>query len=430
MRRESAAMRMAATAMAVSAAGALAAWPEFRGPTGDGHVPATAGALPTEWSETNHIAWKTAIPHKGWSTPVVLDGRVWLTTATPDGHDFFAIGLDAATGAVRFNGRIFHSDNPEPLGNEMNGYASPSPTIEPGRVYVHFGSYGTACLDSDTGRLIWQRTDLPCRHYRGPGSSPVMFRDLLILTMDGVDVQYVAALDRTTGKTVWKTDRTAEWNDLGPDGLPLKEGDLRKAYSTPFIADVGGRPQIFTVGAKAAYGYDAATGRELWKVTYPQYSAAARPVFSHGLVFISSGAGKSELWAIRPDGKGDVTSSHVAWKASKSIPRIPSPIVVGDLLYLTGEDGGLQCFEAATGVEVWKERIGGNYAASPIHANGHLYFCSQQGKTTVVKAGRAFVPIATNKLDDGFMASPAIDGRALFLRTKTHLYRVEEGADR
>ncbi|OQW95218.1 MAG: hypothetical protein BWK77_07865, partial [Verrucomicrobia bacterium A1] len=340
----------AVAAMAIAfAAGAHASWPEFRGPTGDGHVPATSGTLPTEWSETNHVAWKTPIPHKGWSTPVVLDGRVWLTTATPDGHDFFAVCLDAASGAVRFNGRIFHADNPEPLGNEMNGYASPSPAIEPGRVYVHFGSYGTACLDADTGRAIWQRTDLPCRHYRGPGSSPVMFRDLLILTMDGVDLQYVVALDRKTGKTVWKTDRTAVWNDLGPDGLPLKEGDLRKAYSTPFVGDVNGRPQVFTVGAKAAYGYDAETGKEIWKIVYPQYSGAARPVFSHGLVFVSSGAGKSELWAIRPDGRGDVTSSHVAWKAVKSIPRIPSPIVVGDLLYLTGEDGGLQCLDVATG---------------------------------------------------------------------------------
>lgn len=409
---------------------AWAAWPEFRGPTGDGHVPAASGALPTEWSETNGVAWKTPIPHKGWSTPVVLEGRVWLTTATPDGRDFFAVCLDAATGAVRFNGRIFHTDNPEPLGNEMNGYASPSPAIEPGRVYVHFGSYGTACLDAETGRIIWQRTDLPCRHYRGPGSSPVMFRDLLILTMDGVDVQYVVALDRKTGKTVWKTDRSAVWNDLGPDGLPLKEGDLRKAYSTPLVGEVNGRPQVFTVGAKAAYGYDAENGKELWKIVYPQYSAAARPVFSHGLVFVSSGAGKSELWAIRPDGRGDVTTSHIAWKATKSIPRIPSPIVVGDLLYLTGEDGGLQCLEAATGTEVWKERIGGNYAASPICAGGLLYFCSQQGKTTVVKAGRAFVAVATNKLDDGFMASPAVDGRALILRTKTHVYRIGDSAAR
>jgi outer membrane protein assembly factor BamB len=419
-----------AAAVVGVAAGAWAAWPEFRGPTGDGHVPAASGALPTEWSETNRVAWKTPIPHKGWSTPVVLEGRVWLTTATPDGRDFFAVCLDAATGAARFNGRIFHTDTPEPLGNEMNGYASPSPAIEPGRVYVHFGSYGTACLDAETGRIVWQRTDLPCRHYRGPGSSPAMFRDLLILTMDGVDLQYVVALDRKTGKTVWKTDRSAVWNDLGPDGLPLKEGDLRKAYSTPLVGEVNGRPQVFTVGAKAAYGYDAENGKELWKIVYPQYSAAARPVFSHGLVFVSSGAGKSELWAIRPEGRGDVTTSHIAWKATKSIPRIPSPIVVGDLLYLTGEDGGLQCLEAATGTEVWKERIGGNYAASPICANGLLYFCSQQGKTAVVKAGRAFVAVATNKLDDGFMASPAVDGRALILRTKTHVYRIGDSAAR
>ena len=243
----------------LAASVARADWPDFRGPTWDGHVTGTnAARLPLHWSETNNVIWKTPIPHRGWSTPVILGQQIWLTTATVDGRDFFAVCADATSGKIIFNERVFHCNTPEPLGNNLNSYASPSPVIEPGRVYVHFGSYGTACIETSSRRgneadrtdastsppphvggydfkVRWKRDDLPCRHYRGPGSSPILFRDLLILSMDGVDVQYVVALDKRTGKTVWKTDRSAEWNDLGPDGKPQAEGDLRKAYSTPII---------------------------------------------------------------------------------------------------------------------------------------------------------------------------------------------------
>ena len=207
-------------------------WPEFRGPFGNGHATADdakPAGLPLRWSETENVQWKTLIPDCGWSTPVVMGGQVWLTTATEDGHDFFVLCVDAESGQVRFEQKLFHADKPDPLGNNVNCYASPSPVIEPGRVYVSFGSYGTACLDTATQKTIWQRSDLPCRHYRGPGSSPILFEDLLILTMDGVDVQYLVALDKNTGRTVWKTDRTTAWNDLNADGKPKSEGDLRKA---------------------------------------------------------------------------------------------------------------------------------------------------------------------------------------------------------
>ncbi|MBP8910255.1 MAG: PQQ-binding-like beta-propeller repeat protein, partial [Phycisphaerae bacterium] len=296
------------------------AWPQFRGPTGDGLATAVVGSrirgLPVRWSETENVVWKTAIPHMGWSTPVVMDGQVWLTTATSDGHEFFAICVDAPTGAIRFHEKLFHADHPEPLGNPMNSYASPSPTMEPGRVYVHFGSYGTACLDTKTFEVLWKRDDLPCRHYRGPGSSVILFEDLLILTMDGVDVQYVVALDKATGRTVWKTDRTAAWDDLDEDGKPRSEGDLRKAYSTPLVVDVQGTQRMLTVGAKAVYGYDPRTGEELWKVNTPGFSGAASPVYGQGLAFMITGFGKTELLAIRPDGRGDVTDTHVVWKTA------------------------------------------------------------------------------------------------------------------
>src|SRR6185436_5222289 len=181
---------------------ARADWPDFRGPSGDGHVPAAGNSkpigLPLHWSETNNIKWKTEIPYRGWSTPVILGRQVWVTTAKEDGHDFYAIGVDAETGKVLFNEKVFHSDDPEPLGNgaSMNCYATPSAAIEPGRVYVHFGSFGTACLDTSNGKVLWKRDDLRCRHYRGPSSSPVLFENLVILTFDGADLQYHAALDK------------------------------------------------------------------------------------------------------------------------------------------------------------------------------------------------------------------------------------------
>ena len=411
------------------AATAQADWPRFRGPSGDGLVTRPGSAeqigLPVRWSETENVTWKTAIPHLGWSSPVVMDGQVWLTTATAEGHDFHAICVDADSGAIRFNERLFHTDNPEPLGNPLNSYASPTPVVEPGRVYVHFGSYGTACLDTKTFEVLWKRSDLPCRHYRGPGSSVILFEDLLILTMEGVDVQYLVALDKATGRTVWKTDRTADWDDLDAEGKPRDEGDLRKAYTTPLIVEADGATQMISVGAKAFYGYDPRTGRELWKVNMPAFSGAAGPVYRDGIVYVVTGFGQTELMAVRIDGAGDVTDSHVLWKTARTVPRTPSPVLVGDLLFTINDTGIAICLDAATGEPIWQERIRGNYATSLLYADGNIYCFNQNGTSTVFKAARRFEVVATNTLDAGCMASPAVAGRALFLRTKTHLYRIE-----
>ncbi len=405
-------------------------WPQFRGPWGDGHVSAPADSailgFPLSWSETENVKWKTEIPYRGWSTPVVMGGQAWLTTATPEGHDFFAICVDAETGEVRYNERLFHCERPEPLGNNVNGYATPSPVIEAGRVYVHFGSYGTACLGTGDFKVLWKREDLRCRHYRGPASSPVLFEDLLILTLDGVDVQYLVALDKKTGQTVWKTDRSVAWNDENVPGQMARDGDLRKAHSTPLLVNAGGKPLLLSVGAKAAYGYDPRTGREVWRVRYDAWSAAPCPLYDQGLAFIITGfGGKTELLAIRVDGQGDVTDTHVAWRFGSMVPKTASPILVDGLIYMVSDEGLLTCLESATGAQVWRSRIPGNYAASPIYADGRLYWFNQQGKTTVLRPGRSFEPLAANSLAGGFMASPAAAGNALYLRTKTHLYRVQ-----
>jgi outer membrane protein assembly factor BamB len=297
--------------------------------------------------------------------------------------------------------------------------------IEPGRVYVHFGSFGTACLETATGKMLWKREDLRCRHYRGPSSSPVLYENLLILTFDGADLHYTAALDKNTGKTVWKTDRSVAWNDENVPGQMARDGDQRKAHSTPLIAMVAGQPQLLSAGAKAAYGYDPRSGRELWKVQYNDFSTAPRPLFERGLAFIVTGLTKKEMIAVRPDGHGDITDTHVVWRLKTHVGKYASPILVDGLIYTAADESFITCVDAGTGEVVWTERVGGKFAASPIYGDGHLYFFDQEGKALVIEPGRALKAVATNTLANGFMASPAVAGKALYLRTKTHLYRIE-----
>jgi outer membrane protein assembly factor BamB len=422
----------------ITALSARADWPEFRGPYANGHVAhvsdTTPIGLPLTWSETENVRWKTPIPHLGWSTPVVMDGQIWLTTATEDGHDYFVICVDAETGKVLHNKKLFHSDNPEPLGNELNCYAAPSPAIEKGRVYVHFGSYGTACLDTASGDVLWKRDDLPCRHYRGPSSSVVLFENLVILTLDGVDLQYVVALDKHSGKPVWKTMRDVEWNDQNLTGREdpasaqrIRDGDHRKAHCTPIIVEgPDGQPQMISPGAKATFAYDPRSGKELWRIDCDDFSVAPRPVFQDGIVYFVTGITHPELWAIRLGATGNLTESDsVLWRLKSRVSKTASPILVDGLIYMVSDDGIINCIDAAKGEPVWQKRIGGAFAASPIYADGRLYFCDQDGESTVIEPGRKFKELAVNALEDGCMASPIADGGALILRTKKHLYCIE-----
>ncbi|MCB1095761.1 MAG: PQQ-binding-like beta-propeller repeat protein [Verrucomicrobiae bacterium] len=404
-----------------------AGWPEFRGPSQDGQTPETWG-LPLEWSESAGIAWKTPVPGKAWSTPVIHEGKVWMSNATEDGKEMSVICIDEPSGDILHNKLLFTNANPEPLGNAVNSYGSPSPAIEDGRVYIHFGSYGTACLDTNTAEVLWERRDLPCRHYRGPGSSVVIYKELLILTMDGVDVQYLAALDKKTGKTVWKTDRTTEWDDLGPDGKPISEGDVRKAYTTPFVVTFAAKSVIISTGAKATYGYDADSGKALWNVTYKGFSNAASPLFADGMAIINTGYGKATLLAIPVIGesRGDLTGT-AKWEATKRVPQRSSPVIVGDLLFMVADNGVITCLDLKTGEAIWSERVKGSFSGSPIHHNGRIYFCSEQGETYVVAAKAEYELLSTNILDEGMLASPAASDGALFLRTTGHLYKVTGG---
>ena len=398
-------------------------WTGFRGPTSQGVV--AAADLPLQWNEDSNVIWKTPIEGKAWSTPVIWADRIWLTNAPPDGSRFSVVSIDKHSGQVLLNKLLQRIALPQYC-HPFNSYASCSPVIENGRIYVTFGSPYNACLDTESGDVIWRRTDFVCNHFRGPGSSPLLYKQLLILHFDGSDRQFVVALDKRTGETVWQTVRTVAFDDEDPDtGQPRRQGDYRKAFSTPLIAQVDGRPVLISLGSMALYGYDPDTGQELWRVdAMGSHSGACRPVFGHGLVFAPMGAA-GQLFAVRPNGSGNVTDSHVLWTHKRSVPRRASPLLVDDLLFLVADDGVAACLEARTGEEIWRERLGDNFSASPIHANGRVYFFDQRGRATVVEASRTYKVLATNQLDDGFMASPAVSGNALYLRTRSHLYRIE-----
>ena len=389
-------------------------WPEFRGPSGQGHASDTG--LPLDWSESRNVVWKTPVAGRGWSSPVVADGRIWLTTSTETtegrrrGVSLRALAFESATGREIVNTEVFRVDRPEAL-NGKNSYASPTPIVDGDRVYVHFGAQGTAALTT-AGDVVW-RTRLDYQSQHGNGGSPIRYGDLLIVNCDGNGGEgdaYVVALDVKTGKTRWKATRRSPAD---------------QAYTTPLAIRVGDRDEIVSVGAYRAAAYDPANGKEIWRVSYEDgFSNVPRPVFGQGLVFIATGFQQPSLIAVRPDGSGDVTRSHVAWTLRRGAPLTPSPIVVGDRLFVVNDTGIATCVDAKTGTIQWQQRLGGTYSASPIYADGRIYFPSEEGVTTVIEPGTTFKRLAVNQLDGAILASMAVAERSFFIRTHSHLYRI------
>jgi len=384
-------------------------WPQFRGPDGEGH--SSERGLPLEWSETRNVAWKTPVPGLGWSSPVVGGGRVWLTTAVDQrGISLRLLAFDIATGHEALNVEVFKIPSDRREINPKNSWASPTPILDGDRVYVHFGADGTAAL-STSGDIIW-KNKFEYQSQHGAGGSPVLYGDLLIFNCDGSDVAFVVALDKQTGKVKWKTNR----------GMPADQ-----AYTTPLIIRVGDRDQLISVGAFRARAYDPLNGREIWRVRYDEgFSNVPRPVFSHGLVFITTGFQQPELVAVRPTGTGDVTRTHIAWSLKRGAPLTPSPLAVGDELYVVNDGGIASCIDAESGAVIWQQRLGGTYSASPVFADGRIYFLAEQGATVVIAPGRDFRRLAINTLDGGLLASMAISSGSLYLRTDSHLYRITE----
>lgn len=405
-------------------------WPRFRGPSGDGVAPVEADP-PVEWGEGKNIAWKIALPGRGRSSPVLQAGRIFVTFArergvrrTRIGPDDMqvaehvalgAAGVDADSGKILWETPLREVEGPDPV-HWLNSWATPTPVVTPGRLFCDFGGWGTWGLDPATGKVLWERR-IPLDHQVGPGSSLAFEEGLLVLVRDGRDAQFVMALDPATGETVWKTDRP-----------PVRTGhpNTRKSFSTPIRIETGGRRRLVAIGPHWAAAYDPRTGREVWRLRHGDgFSIGSVPVFGHGKVYFSTGCMRPHLLAVRADGEGELAPSAVAWRAEKGVPVMSSPILAGDLLYWTSDEGILTAADAQTGEVRFQARLGEGHLASPILAAGRLYFFGREGKATVIRPGAVFEKLAENRVEGVVIASPAVSGRALFLRTDTHLYRIE-----
>ena len=419
--------------------GQAADWPQWRGPGGQGHADG-AHDLPVSWSETENIAWKSPLPGRGWSSPVIVGNQIWMTAAieTQVSEDEKKQRLEGVpmsqqlqvSGPVRLHalcvdresGKLLHSiellvvDNPQPI-HALNSYASPSPVLAAGRLYCHFGDFGTAAVETQTAAVVWTNRDQRINHENGPGSTPVVWKDKLIVHYDGSDKQSIVAFDTATGKLAWKTNRSG----------PLRsDPQLRKAYGTPLVLPLGGRDVLISPAADWLYGYDPADGTELWRLNYGVlgFSFVPRPVTAHGLLYISTSFMQPELLALK---LGDATTTpEIAWREKKSVPTMSSPLVVGNELYMVSDKGVMTCLDAKTGTEVWVERLGGNFCSSPLFSDGRIYVGNRDGKTFVIKPGRTYTLESTNELEGQIMATPGALDRAIYLRTEKAIYRIEK----
>lgn len=386
-------------------------WSEFRGPDGQGH--ADVAGLPVEWSTTKNVLWKTPIEGLGWSSPIVIKNRVYLTTAVPGAGEVRSLRtlcLDADSGKVVWDREVFKQSGGKV--HSKNSHASSTPISDGEKLFVHFGTHGTACLTLD-GKVEWTNSELKYSPVHGNGGSPVLVDEFLVVSCDGGDREFIVALDRKTGKIRWQTDRTAT--------------HLAKkfAFGTPLVITLNGEQQIVSQGAGAVYGYRVKDGSLIWKVDYEDgYSVIPRPVFAHGLLFIATGYDRPKLLAIDPTGTGDITKTHVKWTLTRGAPHTPSPLVVGDELYVVSDNGIATCLDAKTGNQHWQERLGGGFSASPLAADGRVYFQKEDGETIVVKASKEFSEIAHNKLEPRTFASFAVYGQSFLIRTEENLYRI------
>ena len=381
-------------------------WPQFRGPDGQGH--STATGLPLTWSGTENVAWKSPLPGSGWSSPVIVGDQIWLTSAMEEGRSFHALCVNKTTGMLTRDVEVL-SGSAAIAVHPTNSYASPTAIVEDDRVYVHFGPHGTACLTTE-GEIIWTKK-LPHLQAYGPSSTPVLYQDLLIIPCHGTDVQYLAALDKKTGDQRWKLEHAG-----------------RCSESTPLVIHTAAGDQLICNVSERVVSVEPRTGKVIWTAQQGNnFAQVPRPVFGHGMVYTCGGYFDPVVQAIRPDGQGDVTNTHVAWSVRhSSVPLNPSAVLDGNELLMVNDKGIASCFDALTGKLHWRERLGGGFYASPLSADGRLYFFDDAGTTTVIKPGSQFEVLATNKLDERTMASPAIVDKAIYVRTAGNLYRLEK----
>ncbi len=397
-------------------------WTHFRGSNMDGHAQVEKAS--TRWSDTENVVWKVPVKGIGWSSPVVYGKQVWLTSAEEDGTKFYTLCFDLESGKLLDEKTIFTSDEPQHI-HSTNSYATPTPCIEKGRVYVHYGTFGTACINTDNFEVVWKRDDMPCDHMQGPASSPILYKNMLIVHLEGIADPYVVALDKNTGETIWKSVRPADIYD------PL-EPVYRKSYQTPIVVHVGDKDLLISNSSYMCFAHDVNTGEVIWTFTYGFDSTVSQPLFWNGLVFVNSGwifednkPYFTRQFAIDPTGTGDVTETHLKWMYEDEVPQIPTPVIVDGKMYMVHDRGMITCLDAMSGNLVWKEKLKGNFNASPIYAAGNIYFINVKGDCTIIKPGETFQKVAENSIGETVKAIPVFVGDQMILRTKDNLYMIK-----
>ena len=393
-------------------------WPQFGGPGAKGISPEKG--IPVSWSGKKNVAWKFRLPGSGWSSPVVVDGKVYLSAAvvraksSKENPSLVALSVDCKSGKLLWQTELFARARSSRR-HQKNSHASPTPLVDDGKLYVHFGTNGTACLDL-AGKILWKNEELIYSPVHGGGSSPVRAGEVIVFSCDGASNPFVVGLDRNNGKIRWKTSR------------PKSSGKLF-AFATALSLELDGKQQIILPGANWIASYDPANGNEIWRAWHGGYSVVPRPLYGHGLVYFSSSFDRAKLFAIRPDGKGEVTKTHIAWESAKSAPHSPSPVLVGEELYCVSDRGIASCIEARTGKLHWRERVGGGYSSSVLAADGKIYFQNEKGDAVVIKAGKKFKVLSQNKLGERTLASYAISSGAIYIRGAYHLFKIQAPAD-
>ena len=399
----------------------LSQWPQFRGPTGQGHA---EGPLPLEWSASENVLWSCELPEgRGFSSPVVDGPTVWLTTAAEDGSVMRLLGVDVEAGELTRDVELVRPADVRRI-HPTNSYASPTPVIHEGRVFTHFGRYGTAAVEAKTGEVLWRNETLTVKHDGGPGSSPVVAGGVLFVTMDGADRSFVCGLDPATGGVKWTTERSA----------PMRPNPItHRAFATPLVLRRGEREFVVSPGPDQLHAYDPADGRSLWHVRYEGFSTVPCPAADDDRLYFCTGYFGPELAAVRLEGlldgreHGDVTASRVEWTFRGPVPDTPSPTAFGGRVWMVSDKGVLTAVEAATGKKAAGVRVRDNVSASPLvdRASGRLYVFSEKGVATVWDATSDRPrKLATNRLPGPLKASPAAIGGTLLIRSGGRLWRV------
>ena len=390
-------------------------WSVFRGPSGDGV--SEYKNLPIEWGVDENIFWAVELPGDGWSSPVVVDDQVIVTsavaqqpTAEKSAYDLVVVAYSLKTGKALWNSKVFVQPETAPRIHQKNSHASPTPVVHKGRVYVHFGHQGTACL-SLKGELIWKTVAVEYKPVHGNGGTPIIVNDTMVFSIDGAATTQVVALELATGNVRWVFDRESD--------APRKF-----SFSTPALIEVEGKQQIVSPGSDVVHGIDARTGKMIWKVKYDGYSVIPKPIYRNGLLYVCTSYNTPWIYCIDPTGYGDITDTNVKWAHQKQVPHTPSIIVHAGSIFMVSDRGIGSCLDANTGDVVWQERIGGNYSASPILANGLIYLQSEQGDATVIEASRNFKVVAKNTFGERTLASYGVANGALLIRTSEKLYCI------